>query len=135
MEKAIFKDNIDLKDLNKLWNKYYLDYLGVEVDSDTNGILQDVHWSDASFGYFPTYALGSAYAAQFMHYMAKELDVDYLLANGKLDEISKYLKDHIHHFSNSIEPKEVIIKATGEKFNPRYYINYLKDKYSKLYNI
>ena len=135
MEKAIFKDNIDLKDLNKLWNKYYLDYLGVEVDSDTNGILQDVHWSDASFGYFPTYALGSAYAAQFMHYMAKELDVDYLLANGKLDVISKYLKDHIHHFSNSIEPKEVIIKATGEKFNPRYYINYLKDKYSKLYNL
>lgn len=135
MEKAIFKDNIDLKDLNKLWNKYYLDYLDIEVDSDTNGILQDVHWSDANFGYFPTYALGSAYAAQFMYYMQKNIDVDSLLSQGKLDVISTYLKEHIHKYSNTLEPKELVFKATGEYFNPKYYIDYLKDKYTKLYKL
>lgn len=135
MEKAIFKDNIELKDLNKVWNSYYKEYLGVDVDSDTNGILQDVHWSGASFGYFPTYALGSAYAAQFMHYMRKELDVDTILSEGRMEEISSYLKEHIHSYGNTIAPSKLIVKATGEEFNPGYYIDYLKEKYSSLYEI
>ena len=135
MEKAIFKDGIDLKNLNKIWNEFYKKYLGVDVDTDTNGILQDVHWSNASFGYFPTYALGSAYAAQFVYYMRKELDVDKLLSEGKMEEIADYLKEHIHKYGNTVMPSEVIIRATGESFNPKYYIDYLKEKYTKLYEI
>ena len=135
MEKAIFKDGIDLKNLNKIWNEYYKKYLGVDVDTDANGILQDVHWSNASFGYFPTYALGSAYAAQFVYYMRKELDVDKLLSEGKMEEIADYLKEHIHKYGNTVTPSEVIIRATGESFNPKYYIEYLKEKYTKLYEI
>lgn len=135
MEKAIFNGTLALKDLNKVWNKYYKEYLGVDVDSDTNGILQDVHWSGGSFGYFPTYALGSAYAAQFLHHMRKELDVDKLLSEGNMHTINEWLKEHIHVLQSNVEPSEVIKRATGEMFNPRYYIDYLKDKYSKLYNV
>ena len=94
-----------------------------------------MHWSNASFGYFPTYALGSAYAAQFVYYMRKELDVDKLLSEGKMEEITDYLKEHIHKYGNTVTPFEVIIRATGESFNPKYYIDYLKEKYTKLYEI
>ena len=65
----------------------------------------------------------------------KNIDVDSLLSQGKLDAISTYLKEHIHKYSNTLEPKELVFKATGEYFNPKYYIDYLKDKYTKLYKL
>ncbi len=135
MEKAIFHDEIPLKDLNKTWNKYYEEYLHVRVDSDTNGILQDVHWADGSFGYFPTYALGSAYSAQFMKKMNEDLDVDKLLSEGQIDIINNWLKENIHKYQNNTTPDEIIEKATNESFNPLHYIDYLTDKYSKIYNL
>lgn len=135
MEKAIFHDEIKLNDLNKVWNKYYEDYLHVKPDSDTNGILQDVHWADGSFGYFPTYALGSAYSAQFMAKMREELDVDDLLSKGRMDIINKWLKDNIHQYQNNIAPREIFLKTCKKDFDPNYYIEYLCDKYTKLYEL
>ncbi|MCK7487511.1 MAG: carboxypeptidase M32 [Bacillus subtilis] len=75
IEKALFNGKVDLAELPALWNKKYKQYLGVVVPNDTAGILQDVHWSGGSFGYFPTYALGTAYAAQLYRAMAKDIDV------------------------------------------------------------
>ena len=74
-------------------------------------------------------------AGQFVYYMRKELDVDKLLSEGKMEEIADYLKEHIHKYGNTVTPSEVIIRATGESFNPKYYIDYLKEKYTKLYEI
>ena len=119
--------------MNETWNQKYKEYLGVDVTNDRDGILQDVHWSDASFGYFPTYALGSAFGAQFLATIEKELDLDNLLENAKFDELVAYLRDHIQ-FDGALHNYEYILnRATKEDFNPRYYVDYLKNKYTKLY--
>ena len=135
MEKALMHGQFKDEPLNKVWNDYYRKYLGVEVDSDTHGILQDVHWSDGSFGYFPTYALGSAVAAQIMHTMHQQIDVNVCLANNQFDRIINWLKDNIQYCGATMNMNEILLKATGETFNPKYYIDYLKDKYSKLYRL
>ncbi len=113
----------------------YKKYLGVEVTSDREGILQDDHWADGAIGYFPTYALGTAFSAQFMHKMREEIDVDNLLSNNKYDEIMAWLRENIHRYGRRYDADEVIKRATGEDFDPKYYIDYLKDKFETLYNL
>ena len=135
IEKGLFNGTIPTEKLNETWNKMYKEYLGVDVPNDRDGILQDVHWSDASFGYFPTYALGSAFSAQFMHAMRKEIDVDTLLENNKFDEIIAWLKEHIHQYGCRYTADEIMLKATGEPFNVDYYLDYLEEKYTKLYHL
>ena len=133
IEKGLCDGSISCDKLNETWNQKYKEYLGVDVTNDRDGILQDVHWSDASFGYFPTYALGSAFGAQFLAAIEKELDLDSLLENGKFDELVAYLRDHIQ-FDGALHNYEYILnRATKEDFNPRYYVDYLKNKYTKLY--
>ncbi len=135
IEKGVFDGSIPLDNLNEVWNSKMKEYLGVDVPNDSYGILQDVHWSGGSFGYFPAYALGSAYAAQIFNAMEKELDVDNLLETNNFNEINKWLKDKVHNDGALLTPKEILIKATNEEFNPMYYIEYLEDKYKKLYEI
>ncbi len=135
IEKGLFNGTIPVEKLNETWNKMYKEYLGVDVPNDRDGILQDVHWSDGSFGYFPTYALGSAFSAQFMKAMRKDIDVDALLENNKFDEIIAWLKEHIHQYGCRYTAEEIMLKATGEPFNPDYYLDYLEEKYTKLYNL
>lgn len=135
IEKSIFDGKADLKHLNKVWNKKYKEYLDIDVKDDTHGILQDVHWSDASFGYFPTYALGSAIGAQILHKMEKDIDLDNLLSNGKFNVVMKYLKDNIQKYGALYNYDQLLKKYTKESFNCKYYVKYLKDKYKKLYSI
>ncbi|NLC96105.1 MAG: carboxypeptidase M32 [Erysipelotrichaceae bacterium] len=134
IEKGIFDSSIKTENLNKVWNLKMKQYLNVDVPNDSLGILQDVHWASGSFGYFPAYALGSAYAAQIFNTMKKELNVEDILSNNKFNLINDWLREKIHKFGASLTPQELLINATGEEFNPIYYINYLEDKYSKLYN-
>ena len=135
IEKGIFDGTVDLEKLPEIWNQKYHEYLGVEVPDDAHGILQDVHWSDGSFGYFPTYALGSGYGAQFLAAMQKDLDVDKCLSEGKYTVIKDWLRDKIHQYGGLYLPSEQIEMATGEPFNPDYYVNYLVKKYSELYGL
>lgn len=135
IEKAIFHDNLKASDLPALWNKLYKEYLEIDVPSDTEGILQDVHWAGGSFGYFPTYALGSAYAAQLYHQMKKEIDVNDAFGSDTLEKVNNWLKEKVHQYAGSKTPKEILLLATHEEFNPKYYIEYLKEKYSKIYHL
>ena len=135
LEKDIFDGKADLNKLNVLWKKKYKEYLGIDVPTDTEGILQDVHWSDGLFGYFPTYAFGSAIGAQLLYKMEKDLDIDDLLAKGKFKVITDYLKDNVQKYGALYNYDKLLKMATGESFKPKYYINYLKKKYSKLYNV
>lgn len=135
IEKAIIESNLDVHALPKLWNKLYQDYLGIEVPNDTKGILQDVHWAGGSFGYFPTYALGSAYAAQFYHQMKKELNIDEAFGADDLSKVNAWLKEKVHKYAGSKSPKEILLMVTHEEFNPKYYLEYLKEKYSKIYQL
>lgn len=135
IEKEIFSGKAKMKDLKKLWNQKYKEYLGIDVPNDRDGILQDVHWSEAMFGYFPTYAFGSAIGAQILHKMEKDLDIDDLLAKGKFKVITDYLKNNVQKYGALYDYNKILKLATGETFKPKYYINYLKKKYSKLYDI
>lgn len=135
IEKALFNNEIEVEDLPKIWNKAIKDNLGIDCPNDTQGVLQDVHWAGGSFGYFPTYALGSAYASQIYYTMTKDINIKKVLKTKSTKEINEWLKEKIHRFGNSKYPHEILKIATGEDFNPQYYIKYLKEKYSKIYNL
>ena len=135
LEKMMMSGELSAKDVPAVWNKKYKEYLGVDVPSNTEGCLQDMHWAGGSIGYFPTYALGSAYAAQIYHAMSKDIDIDGEIKKGNISGIAAWLKEHLHKYGASKYPKELIKTATGEDFSPHYYTDYLIDKYSKIYNI
>jgi carboxypeptidase Taq len=113
----------------------YKDYLDVEVPSDALGVLQDTHWSGGLFGYFPSYALGSAYGAQFAHVMGQELDLDTLAREGNLAAITEWLKEKIHRHGTLYKPADLISRVCGEPFNPKYYIRYLNRKMKDVYSL
>lgn len=131
IEKKVIAGELEVKDLPKYWKDKFTEYFGITPPTDTLGVLQDVHWAYGNFGYFPTYALGSAIAAQLCHYMNKDFDVEASLKDGTTKRINEWLKDHVHKYGASKYPDEILRLATGEDFNPDYYVDYLIDKYSK----
>lgn len=135
LEKDIFEGNCNIADLPKLWAKKYEEYLGVTPDNDGEGILQDIHWALASFGYFPSYAIGSAIAAQLYDYLAQRMPLSDYLKEGNLVPVREYLRDHIHKYGASYPTNELLKQVTGEEFNPDYYIRYLTEKYTTLYHL
>jgi carboxypeptidase Taq len=135
IEKALFAGEIEVKDLPRIWNDKYQEYLGLEVPSDREGILQDIHWAGGSFGYFPTYALGSAYAAQIYKVMNRDFKVLKSLQSGDTKEINAWLKERLHKYGSTKPPKELFRICVGGKFNPKHYIDYLIKKYTKIYEL
>lgn len=136
IEKALFNDEITVAELPRVWREKYKEYLGVEPENDAEGVLQDIHWSDGSFGYFPSYALGNLYGAQFLNKMKDSIpNISELMRNGDISPITNWLKENIHQYGAIYSPKELILKVTGEELNPNYFIKYLEEKYSKVYSI
>ncbi len=135
IEKALFNNELDVADLPEIWNKKMQEYLQVTPDSYRTGILQDVHWSGGSFGYFPTYALGSAYSAQWYHQMSKSVNIDQALKNGKFQLINDYLKTQIHKYGGLYTAPELFEKVCEKPFDPTYYIDYLVKKYTQLFDL
>lgn len=133
IEKGLMDGSILVEDLPQVWNEKYKEYLGIEPSHDGEGVLQDVHWSDGLFGYFPSYALGNAFASQFAHVMEKSLNIDSLLEEGNFQPINDWLKEQIHQYGKSETPEEILKRVTGEGLNPRYFTDYLHEKYSKIY--
>lgn len=135
IEKGIFNGEYEVKDLPKIWNEKMKEYLGVEPKNDGEGVLQDVHWSCGLIGYFPSYALGNAYSAQIYNKMKKDLNVEKILISGDMEKIKHWLHEKIHQYGKLKTPKELVEEITGEDLNPKYYIEYLKEKYSKIYEL
>ncbi|MDO4537802.1 MAG: carboxypeptidase M32 [Coriobacteriales bacterium] len=136
IEQLLIAGKATAREVPKLWAERYRSYIGIDVPNDTLGALQDVHWSNGSFGYFPTYALGNAYAAQLRAKMISEgMDWRGLLAAGDLAPIRAWLRERVWRFGRSKDPAEIIQDACGEPFNPSYYAEYLSDKYSAIYHL
>lgn len=135
IEKDVMAGKIEAADIPCEWNKKYKEYLGIDVPSDKEGCLQDVHWANGMLGYFPTYALGSAYAAQIYNAMSKDIDMEKAISSETISEIAEWLKEKLHKYGASKYPKELILLATGEEFTPDHYVNYLTEKYSAIYGI
>ncbi|WP_312500042.1 carboxypeptidase M32 [Enterococcus sp.] len=135
IEKMLFNGQVAVEDLPQIWNDKYEEYLGIRPENDLEGILQDVHWSGASFGYFPSYALGYMYAAQLLHAMQRDVAVDEVLASDDYAPIRHWLTEHIHQYGASKKPNELILDATGELLNPQYLLDYLRKIYFAVYKI
>ena len=135
LEKRIMSDELEVKDLPREWNKLYKEYLGVDVPNDTEGVLQDSHWSGGSVGYFPSYALGSAYGAQLLRKMKETVNVEECLLKGDFTPINEWNKEHIWKYGCLMNPGELLEKALGEKFDPFVYTDYLEKKYGEIYGL
>lgn len=135
IEKMLIEEGLDVEELPKVWADKYEEYLGVRPKDVAEGVLQDIHWSQGSFGYFPSYALGSAFGAQFYAYMKKHMDFEGLLKRGEISVIREFLRQHIHQYGKLKTSRQMLKDMTGEDFNPQYYIDYLTEKYTKLYGL
>lgn len=134
LEKGLINKDIKVADLPELWREKMKEYLGVVPETDSLGVLQDVHWSGGSFGYFPSYALGYIYSAQFRNTLAKEMpDFREKVAAGRVLEIREWLKGKIHRHGKMLTPAEIVKSVTGEEINAKYLVSYLHEKYDPLY--
>lgn len=135
IEKQMIAGTLAVKDVPAEWNRLYQEYLGVDVPNDALGCLQDIHWAGGAIGYFPSYALGSAYGAQMLHVMQKQLgDIWADVEKGDLSPITGWLREHIHQFGSLKKPGQVFADACGT-FDAKYYTDYLTEKYSKIYGL
>jgi len=126
LEKPMVAGEIKVADLPALWNEEMERLLGIRPKNDSEGVLQDIHWSHGSIGYFPTYTLGNVIAAQLRHAFGP---LDEAVAAGRFSEIKEWLRDRIHRWGAVYPPKELVARATGEVYNPSYLLNYLENKY------
>ena len=133
IEKKIMQGEVHAKDLPELWSTLYQEYLGIHPKNHAEGVLQDTHWSGGMIGYFPTYALGSAYAAQLLHALSKSVSWAQDVANGDFSTAGRWLRENVHANGGLWLPEEVLAKAAGKKFNPVYYTEYLHGKFDELY--
>jgi carboxypeptidase Taq len=136
IERAIIAGDIKISDIPGEWNKRFKEYLGIEVDKDSNGCLQDVHWSHGIFGYFPTYALGNLYAGQY--WIQAKKDLPGLLddfSHGKFDRLFNWLGEKIHSQGSRFPAAELCERVTGERLSHKPLLDYLYEKYADIYGI
>lgn len=132
IERDIFNDKITVDDLPRVWMKKMKEYLDVEVPNDSLGLMQDVHWSEGLFGYFPSYLLGNIYDGMFLECIEDNLgNVDEILRSGNIKNITNYLKENIYKDAGTYTSKEVIEKLCGREISAKPIIDYFYKKYNK----
>ncbi len=135
LEKKVMQGKLSVHDLPREWNRLYKDYLGITVPDDTRGILQDSHWAGGAIGYFPSYALGSAYGVQLLNKMKETVDVDTCLKEGRFEPINRWNREHIWQYGSLYPPKQLLEMALDAPFDPAAYTDYLERKYSDIYHL
>ncbi|GIN85046.1 carboxypeptidase 1 [Heyndrickxia sporothermodurans] len=136
IEKGLIMGEIEVKDLPEIWNAKMKEYLGIVPKTASEGVLQDVHWSFGGLGYFPSYSLGNLYAAQLLNTIKKECpDFYHHIETANFTNIQTWLKTNIHQYGKLYTPNQLIIKTTGEELNTDYLVEYLENKYSKIYQL
>jgi carboxypeptidase Taq len=136
IEKSLIEGKTEVKDLEEIWNSKIKEYIGLDVPSPKMGVLQDIHWSHGSFGYFPTYSLGSFYASQFYHFADKAIpDLETDIQSKNFKPLLHWLRDNIHQYGHTYSSEELCVKATGEGLDYRYFNDYLDKKYALVYGL
>ncbi|MFT3868945.1 MAG: carboxypeptidase M32 [Nibricoccus sp.] len=134
LEKKLFAGTLAVADLPRAWNALSRELLGLEPSNDSEGVLQDVHWSDGGFGYFPSYCIGNMMAAQLWYHLLKlrpQLEADF--ARGDFIWLLKWLRENIHAQGRRFDTLALVKRATGEPLSPQYLLRYLKERYGPLY--
>lgn len=136
IERDLFEGVINVDDLPNIWRQKYKEYLGVNISEDKNGILQDVHWAIGYFGYFPAYAMGSINAAQLEAAIRRDHpDLDQKFALGDFSVPANWMFVHVYKYGAICDTTELMKKATGKETEACYFLNYLNNKYKKIYNL
>ncbi|MDQ2051143.1 carboxypeptidase M32 [Natronolimnohabitans sp. A-GB9] len=136
IERDLIRGDLEVSDVPEVWNDKYEEYLGVRPETDAEGCLQDIHWSHGSFGYFPTYSLGSVLAAQLYAAAEDELgDLEDDIRNGDFDELNGWLRENVHQHGKRYTTQELIERATGEELTAAYFLEYVDEKYGELYGL
>ena len=135
IERDLFNDKISVDELPSVWNELMMKYLGVKPFDDSDGILQDVHWSEGEFGYFPSYLLGTIYDGMFLEALQRDLgDVNEILKNGEIKKITDYLIKNIYVNGGCYNSLEVLKNLGFEKIDTKPIINYFLKKYDNRSN-
>lgn len=136
LELAMISGDLNVKDLPDAWAAESEKLLGIKPDCFSSGLLQDIHWSAGLYGYFPTYALGNLYGAQFAHILKKEMpDYNLNLLTGNLLPVKEWLNKKIHRYGSMVSASDLIREISGESLNAQYFLKYLEDKYKRIYDI
>ncbi len=134
LESALMEDKLKVSELPHAWNEKMQDFLGITPPTDKEGVLQDMHWSGGSIGYFPTYALGSIYAAQLFNQLETDQpDTIEKIRKGEFTSILSWLRTHVHQYGRMMTAEEIIKQTCGQGLNSDQFTSYLKDKYLDLY--
>jgi carboxypeptidase Taq len=129
LELGLFEGGLDVSELPEAWAERMRSYLGLEVPDDTHGLLQDVHWAEGLFGYFPTYALGNVIAGQLWARISADLpDLDERMARGDFVALTGWLAEHVHRHGRRLEPAELVAQAAGGPLDPEPYLAYVREK-------
>ena len=136
LERGLIDGSVSVNDLPERWNAAMDEYLGVVPETDAKGVLQDVHWSQGAFGYFPTYTLGTLTAAQLMEAIQDDLpDLPEQIADGRFAPLLDWLRTHIHQHGRVLDAPDLLERATGEALSTEAWLRYARDKFGALYNL
>lgn len=136
LEQRMISGDLEADQIPEAWNETFKQYLGITPDDDTQGCLQDVHWSAGYIGYFPTYALGNIFASQFFEAAGKELgNLDEMFARGEFAPLKQWLNKNIHAKGQQYSASELVEVVTGNKFSAKAMVAHLKQKYGSLYQL
>ncbi len=136
LEADLMAGKLKTIDLPEAWNAKSKEYLGIVPQTDALGVLQDIHWSAGLMGYFPTYSIGTILSAQlYDKAVEKHPSIPAEMEQGKFDSLLGWMRENIHQHGRKYEPKEMVQRATGEPLQARSYMNYLKKKYSEIYEL
>ncbi|TDQ42827.1 carboxypeptidase M32 [Aureibacillus halotolerans] len=135
IEKGLFDGTYEVKDLPAIWNDKMEEYLGIRPENDAKGVLQDVHWAGGSFGYFPSYALGYIYAAQFAKSMESDFSLTDIIQKEELGTITSWLTKNVHQHGKMKTPSELVQDITGGPLDAQPLIDYLTAKYTEIYKL
>ncbi|ADV64933.1 carboxypeptidase M32 [Desulfurococcus mucosus] len=129
LEKLVIGGEVKVSELPELWSQMMDELLGVKPKTYSEGILQDIHWSMGSIGYFPTYTLGNLVAAQIRHVISGSMDLREAISSKRFNDIQEWLRERIHRWGATYPPKELLRRMIGEEYNPEYFIKYIREKY------
>ena len=136
IESDIISNRLEIKDIPEAWNAKYSEYFGIAPSNDTEGCLQDVHWSRGSVGYFPTYSYGNLIGVQIWNKLVEEIDdVDELMATGNYRPILDWLIERVYGYGRLMRPKDLVRHITGEEFSAQPWIDYATTKFTDVYNL
>jgi carboxypeptidase Taq len=134
IERDLFNGKLTVDELPQVWNSKYSDYLGVKIEKDSEGVMQDTHWAGGSFGYFPSYALGNIYDGVWLTKLNRDIpEWKHQIANGSFKNIKNWLTENVYRYGNLYDPQDLVKHVTGKGLIVKPFIDYLDEKFSQIY--